>query len=102
MKGVNQISWASYVSISYVPRFKADEVEIQPVFFADDKALLFDGESTQGIIDTVDKITQYEDISGLKLNLSKCEFIAVNCPQATVDQLQNLGMKKVRRILEQS
>ena len=81
-----------------VPRFKANDVEIQPVFFADDKALFFDGESTQGIMDTVTKITQYEDVSGLKLNLSKCEFIAVNCPQATIDQLQNLGMKKVRRM----
>ena len=81
-----------------VPRFKADDIPILPVFFADDNALFFDGMDTQGILNTVNKITQYEDVSGLKLNPTKCEFLAVNCPQQTIDQLRDLGMKKVSRM----
>ena len=81
-----------------VPRFRAGAVEISPVYFADDNALLLDGNNTQGIISTVNKTSQYEDVSGLKLNLSKCEFLAINCPQQTIDQLQGLGMKRVSRL----
>ena len=44
------------------------------------------------------KTSQYENVSSLRLNLSKCEFLAINCPQQTTDQLQGLGMKRVRRL----
>ena len=81
-----------------VPRFKAGEVEVLPLYFADDNLIPLNGEATQGIINTVNKICQYEDVSGLKLNMSKCEFLAINCPQETIDQMQNLGMKRVSRM----
>ena len=33
------------------------------------------------------KIAVYEMVSGLQLNLSKCEFLAVNCDDAMIDRL---------------
>ena len=81
-----------------VPRYRTGEVEVGPAYFADDNGCLFDGANVQGILRTVEKIVAYKDVSGLELNPTKCEFLAVNCPQETIDQLCRIGMKQVPRL----
>ena len=81
-----------------VPRYKIGEVEIGPAYFADDNACPLDGSNPMPILRTVEKIQAYKDVSGLQLNLTKCEFLAVNCPQNTIDALSRTGMKHVPRL----
>ena len=82
-----------------VPRFKVDGVEINPVYFADDNGLLLDGEDMDRIISVLDKIASYERVSGLKLNLTKCEIMAINCSQNEVNNLiARTGMVRVDRM----
>ena len=81
-----------------VPRISFGNVEVPPVSFADDNDLPLDGNELQKIKDTIRKITEYERVSGLKLNMNKCEVMAVNCDQVTVDNLlQETGMKRVHK-----
>ena len=47
-----------------------------PVFFADDDLLPLDGSNIEAILDLIEKIKQYEMVSGLRLNTGKCEFLA--------------------------
>ena len=81
-----------------VPRYKIGAVEIGSAFFADDNACPFDGAAVQPILRTIEKIQAYREVSGLELNLTKCEFLAVNCPQNTIDELCGIGMKHVQRL----
>ena len=81
-----------------VPRYKIGEGEIGSVYFADDNGCIFDGSRTQGIIRTVRKVADYKDVSGLKLNLTKCEFLAINCTPECIQALSETGMKHVQRM----
>ena len=81
-----------------VPRYKIGEVEIGPAYFADDNACPLDGSNPVPILRTVEKIQAFKEVSGLQLNLTKCEFLAVNCPQNTIDELSRTGMKHVPRL----
>ena len=81
-----------------VLRYRTGEVEVGPAYFADDNGCLFDGADVQGILRTVEKIVAYKEVSGLELNPTKCEFLAVNCPQETIDELCRIGMKHVPRL----
>ena len=81
-----------------VPRYRIGETEIGPVYFADDNACPLDGSNPQPILQTVEKIQAFKQVSGLELNLTKCEFLAVNCPQNTIDELCRIGMKRVPRL----
>ena len=56
-----------------VPRFKIEDDESSPVFFADDDLLLLDGHTreTDNIIQVLQKITDYKEVSGLDLGLAK-------------------------------
>ena len=81
-----------------VPRYRIGEVEISPVYFADDNACILDGADSQPILRTVEKIQAFKQVSGLDLNLTKCEFMAVNCPQNTINELSRTGMKQVPRL----
>ena len=73
-------------------------MQVPPVSFADDNNLPLDGTEPQMIKDTLNKIKQFEQVSGLKLNMSKCEVMAVNCDQNIVnDLIQETGMRLVRK-----
>ena len=51
------------------------------------------------IIGVLDKIASYESVSGLRLNLSKCEIMTVNCNQEAVNNLiARTGMKHVQQM----
>ena len=75
-----------------VPRYRIGEVEISPVYFADDNACILDGSDSQPILRIVEKMQAFKQFSGLDLNLTKCEFLAVNCPQNTINELSRTGM----------
>ena len=62
-----------------VPKYKVGRTEIGSVYFADDNGLILSGENIQEIISVLQKIAAYREVSGLRLNLAKCEFIAINC-----------------------
>ena len=58
--------------------------------------LILSGENIPAIMRVLEKVAQYEGVSGLKLNLTKCEFIAVNCNEGEVQNLvRTTGMKRV-------
>ena len=46
--------------------------------------MMLKGDNIDAILDVLDKIAAYEMVSGLQLNLSKCEFLAVNCDDAMI------------------
>ena len=61
--------------------------------------MMLKGDNIDAILDVLDKIAAYEMVSGLQLNLSKCEFLAVNCDDAMIDRLvSQTGMKRVRKL----
>ena len=78
-----------------VPRFKAYNIEVGPVFFADDNLTVFQGNEIDGIIRTLHKIIEYRKVSGMTLNLSKCEIMTINCDENEVQRLlTTTGMKR--------
>ena len=82
-----------------VPRFQHGENQITPIFFADDAMLPLKGDQIQDILNTLKKIAEYYKVSGLKLNLKKCEILAINCNEADIEHLIQLtGMKRVNTI----
>ena len=84
---------------SEVPRFKVEGREINPVYFADDNLCLLRGDQIDGIRATLRKIMEYEKVSGLRLNLKKCEIMTMNCDGGEIGRLiQETGMKNVPRI----
>ena len=79
-----------------VPRYKIQEQETPPVYFADDAMLILNGDKIDEIIMMLQKISEYYKVSGLKLNLSKCEILPINCNEQQINRLvQTTGMKKV-------
>ena len=70
-----------------VPRYEVDNQQISPVYFADDMLMLLKGDQIEGIKQTLRKIAEFEKVSGLKLNLKKCEIMAVNCNEREIAQL---------------
>ena len=82
-----------------VPRYKVEDQEINPVYFADDNCMMFKGDNVESIVRVVNKIAAYEQVSGLKLNPSKCEIIAMNCDEESVVELtRRTGMKRVQKM----
>ena len=82
-----------------MPRFKIGDEEVNPVYYADDNAPLLAGDNMDRIIVVLEKIASFEGVSGLRLNLSKCEIMTVNCDQEAVDRLLALtGMKQVQQM----
>ena len=81
-----------------VPRLRVNGRSIAPVYFADDNAILLSGTQLAPIMETIDKIIDYEKVAGLKLNLRKCDVMTVNCEQDLVDELiRRTGMKLVTK-----
>ena len=79
-----------------VPRFKVNGIEITPVFYADDELTLLQGDKIDEILMVLRKIEQYRLVSGLFLNLPKCEIMAINCNEAEVTRLiQATNMQRV-------
>ena len=78
-----------------VPKYKVGRTEIGSVYFADDNGLILSGENIQEIISVLQKIAAYREVSGLRLNLAKCEFIAINCDEGARQSLIDMGMKRV-------
>ena len=67
-----------------------------PVFFADDDLLPLNGSNIEAIIDLIEKVKQFENVAGLKLNIQKCEFLANNVPVDEVRRLVEMtGMRHV-------
>ena len=82
-----------------VPRFEARGMEFGPVLFADDNGSLFKGDDIDGILATLRKIEEYRRVSGLTLNLSKCEILAINCNEDDIQRLiQATGMRRVTQL----
>ena len=85
--------------LSEVPRFKVGDKEINPVYFADDNATMFKGDDVGAVINVLIKIASFEEVSGLKLNLTKCEFIAINCDEGDINEfVARKGMKRVQKL----
>ena len=79
-----------------VPRFKQRNEDVPPVYFADDAMLLLQGDQIDHIIATIQKISQYYLVAGLKLNISKCELLPVNCREEDITRLLSvINMKRV-------
>ena len=77
-----------------VPRLEIDNIDIEPIYFADDLLNLLKGDKIEEIIAMLKKIEEFRKVSGLRLNLKKCEFLAINCSQIDIDRLVNsTGMK---------
>ena len=80
-----------------MPRFEVNGTRIPPGYFADDNAMMLKGNSSDAIINVLDKISVYEMVSGLQLNLTKCEFLAINCDEGMINHLvSQTGMKRVQ------
>ena len=80
-----------------IPRVRVRGMEVSPVFFADDNSILLMGHSLPEILATIQKIKDYEKVSGLKLNPSKCEILPINCSDEVIEPLiQQSGMKLVQ------
>ena len=67
-----------------VDRFSIYGTDIEPVSFADDNLTFLKGDNIDNIIQTLNKIGEYRQVSGMTLNLSKCEILTVNCVEAEV------------------
>ena len=70
-----------------VPRYEIDGVSCAPIFYADDELTLLQGDKIDQILDMLHKIEQYRRVSGLFLNLPKCEIMAINCSEIEVQRL---------------
>ena len=82
-----------------VPRFEIGEKSMPPSCFADDNITMLKGDNADVIIQVMEKVAEFERVSGLQLNFSKCEFLAVNCEDNIVNQIsQRTGMVHVRKI----
>ena len=79
-----------------VPRFRQRNDEIPPVFFADDAMLILKGDQIDLIIQVLQKIAQYYLVSGLKLNLGKCEVLPINCQEDDIARL--LAATNMKRV----
>ena len=86
-----------YLSTSpTVPRFKQRNEDVPPVYFADDAMLLLQGDQIDLVIETLQKISEYYHVAGLKLNVSKCEILPVNCREEDITRLLSaVNMKRV-------
>ena len=79
-----------------VPRYKIQDQDVAPVTFADDACLLLNGDETELIIQLLQKIADFYSVAGLKLNLRKCEIMAINCdPNRIQALLEATNMKQV-------
>ena len=77
-----------------IPRLQLNGINFPPVSYADDKILLLKGENLRPLLDTIQKIVDYGAVSGLRLNLAKCEVMTAHCNPDIVGQLiQQTGMK---------
>ena len=77
-----------------VPRFKHQGEDVPPVFFADDALLLLQGDQIDAILDLLRKIADYYYVSGLKLNISKCEILPIGCNELDIERLiRETGIK---------
>ena len=81
-----------------VLKWKVGRTEIGSVYFADDNGLILSCENIQEIISVLEKIATYREVSGLRLNLTKCEFIAINCDEGVLQSLIDIGMIRVTLI----
>ena len=82
-----------------VPRYKISNEEAPPVFFADDAMLQLQGDRINEIIVMLQKISEFYQVSGLQLNLTKCEILTVNCNEDEVARLiDTTGMKRVNTL----
>ena len=82
-----------------VPRYTVGNEEAPPVFFADDALLQLLGDRIDEIINMLQKISEYYQVSGLQLNLTKCEILTINCNEEDVTRLINVtGMKRVNTL----
>ena len=82
-----------------VPRYEIDDIGTTPVFYADDDLTLLQGDRVDQILVMLRKIQQYRKVSGLFLNLPKCEIMAVNCDEAEVERLITAtGMRRVNTL----
>ena len=70
-----------------VPVYEVAHQRINPVYFADDMLMMLKGDQINGIKHTLEKIAEFQKVSGLKLNLKKCEVMAVNCNEREIAQL---------------
>ena len=81
-----------------VDRFSIYGTDIEPVSFADDNLTFLKGDNIDNIIQTLNKIGEYRQVSGMTLNLSKCEILTVNCDEAEVQRL--IGATGMRRVTQ--
>ena len=82
-----------------VPRYEIGDGEVAPVFYADDDLTLLQGDKVDLILAMLQKIQMYRRVSGLFLNLPKCEIMAINCNHEDIRRIVNeTGMKKVNSI----
>ena len=82
-----------------VPRYKINNTEIEPIYFADDDLLLLKGDDMTAILVVIRKIIEYRRVSGLHLNPAKCEIMDINCNEDEVTHLiDQTGMKRVTKI----
>ena len=72
------------------PRTVSNGSGITPVFYADDELTLLQGDKTDEILTVLRKIEQCCLVSGLFLNLPKCEIMAINCNEACLIQATNM------------
>ena len=81
-----------------VPRYKIDEEETEPVYYADDELLLLDGGSAEPIVQTIRKIEEFQKVSGLHLNISKCAIMDINCEEGIIQEIINeTGMTRCNK-----
>ena len=60
---------------------------------------MFKGDDVGAVINVLIKIASFEEVSGLKLNLTKCEFIAINCDEGDINEfVARTGMKRVQKL----
>ena len=79
-----------------VPRYEIDGVGCPPIFYADDELTLLQGDKIDQILDMLLKIAQYRLVSGLFLNLPKCEIMTLNCSEEDIQRLlQATNMRRV-------
>ena len=80
-----------------VPRYVIDDFEVGNVAFADDGLLLLQGDKTDECLITVQKIEEFYQVSGLKLNPAKCEVLFIHCDENEATRfIQTSGMKRVQ------
>ena len=79
-----------------IPRLELFGTPIPTSSFADDDLILLNGTDAQAIVRAINKINSFYHVSGLRLNLSKCELMSINCdPTVVLDVLNQTGMKHV-------